>query len=139
VTTVGDALPPLTVQIRREDLVRYAGASGDFNQIHWSGRVAVDVGLPGVIAHGMLTMALATRLVTSWLDDPARLLDVSVRFTKPVLVPDDDTGATVEFTGVVAAIDPAEDGDGETARIDLTATCGGQRVLAQARATVRLP
>lgn len=131
-TAVGDTLPSLTVHLRREDLVRYAGASGDFNQIHWSDRVAVDVGLPGVIAHGMLTMAIATRLVTSWLDDASRLLEVSVRFTKPVLVPDDDVGATVEFTGVVAVV------DGDTARIDLTATCGGQRVLAQARATVRL-
>lgn len=131
--TVGDTLPPLQVQVRREDLVRYAGASGDFNTIHWNDRVAVEVGLPGVIAHGMLTMAEAARLITSWVGDPSALLDVSVRFTKPVLVPDDGVGATVEFTGVVHAIN-----DDGTARVDITATCSGQRVLAQARATVRL-
>ena len=131
--SVGDVLPPLHVQIRREDLVRYAGASGDFNTIHWNDRVAVEVGLPGVIAHGMLTMAQAARLVTSWLGDPTALLDVSVRFAKPVLVPDDGAGAAVEFTGVVAAIN-----DDGTARVDISATCAGSRVLAQARATVRL-
>jgi acyl dehydratase len=130
---VGANLPPLRVPITRADLVRYAGASGDHNMIHWSDRVARDVGLPGVIAHGMLTMAQAARLVTAWTGDPTALVDVSVRFAKPVLVPDDEDGATVEFSGVVAAIN----GDG-TARIDITATCAGQRVLAQARATVRL-
>lgn len=130
---VGDLLPPLRVRVRREDLVRYAGASGDFNTIHWSDRVAVEVGLPGVIAHGMLTMAEAARLVTEWAGDPTAILDVSVRFAKPVLVPDDERGAFVDFTGVVARVD-----DDGTARIDITAVCSGQRVLAQARATVRL-
>jgi acyl dehydratase len=130
---VGDQLPPLQVQITRADLIRYAGASGDQNMIHWSDRVAREVGLPGVIAHGMLTMAQAARLVTSWTGDPTALVEVSVRFAKPVLVPDDDTGATVEFSGVVAARN-----DDGTARIDITATSAGQRVLAQARATVRL-
>src|SRR5690606_20683004 len=96
---VGDQLPPLSVRITRAQLVRYAGASLDFNPIHWNERFATEVGLPGVIAHGMLTMALGGRLVTDWLGDPGRLIDYSARFTRPVVVPDDDTGALVEFTG----------------------------------------
>jgi acyl dehydratase len=130
---VGDQLPPLQVQITRSDLIRYAGASGDQNMIHWNDRVAREVGLPGVIAHGMLTMAQAARLVTSWTGDPTALVEVSVRFAKPVLVPDDEDGATVEFSGVVASRN-----DDRTARVDITATSAGQRVLAQARATIRL-
>ena len=81
--------------------MRYAGASGDFNPIHWSDRVAAEVGLPGVIAHGMLTMALAGRLVTRWAADPAAVRHYGVRFTRPVVVPDDDAGAVVEITGKV--------------------------------------
>ena len=131
---VGDELPPLTVRITRADLVRYAGASTDFNMIHWSARVAEQVGLPGVIAHGMLTMAQAMRLVTDWARDPAALVDFSVRFAKPVVVPDDDEGAKVEFTGRVAGLL-----DDNVVRVDLTASCGGERVLSGARAFVRLP
>jgi acyl dehydratase len=130
---VGQALPPLTVHLTRLDLVRYAGASGDFNTIHWSDRVAAAVGLPGVIAHGMLTMAHGARLVTDWAGDPGALVEYFVRFAKPVVVPDDETGAELTFTGRVAAI--AEDG---IVRVDLSATAGGQRVLGLARALVRL-
>jgi acyl dehydratase len=119
--------------VTRADLVRYAGASGDFNPIHYSDRVATSVGLPGVIAHGMFTMALGARVLTDWLGDPARLVAYSVRFTKPVVVPDDDSGATVEFDLVVSEAEA----DG-TARVDLTARCGADKVLGRARATVRV-
>lgn len=131
---VGSELPTLTVRITRADLVRYAGASTDFNTIHWSDRVAHEVGLPGVIAHGMLTMAQAARVVTDWVGDPAAITDFTVRFAKPVLVPDDEVGAEVVFGGRVAAL--LDDG---IVRVDLTATCDGERVLTAARALVRLP
>ncbi|TCM51835.1 MaoC family dehydratase [Kribbella sp. VKM Ac-2568] len=129
---VGTELPPLTVTLRREDLVRYAGASGDFNPIHWNDRMATSLGLPGVIAHGMLTMASAARVVTDWLDDPADLLEYGVRFTKPVIVPDDDKGATITFS---AKVDKVADG---TAEIDITALAGEEKVLGRARAVVRV-
>jgi len=118
---VGTELPPQTFTVRRADLVRYAGASGDFNLIHWNERVARSVGLPDVIAHGMFTMALAVRVVTDWAGDPGRVVEYGVRFTRPVPVPDDEVGATVEVSGVVAAV--LEDG---RVRVDLTATSQGQ-------------
>ena len=133
-TAVGDELPALVVAVTRAQLVRYAGASGDFNPIHWNDSAAASVGLPGVIAHGMLTMALAGRLVTDWTGDPAAVLELGVTFTRPVLVTDSG-GAVVELTGLVGAIDEAAG----TARIDIKATFAGQTVLAKARATVRLP
>jgi acyl dehydratase len=129
---VGTELPPLTVTLRRDDLVRYAGAGGDFNPIHWSDRMAAALGLPGVIAHGMLTMATAARVVTDWLDDPADLVEYGVRFTKPVVVPDDDKGATVTFS---AKVDKVADG---LAEIDITALAGEEKVLGRARAVVRV-
>ena len=132
-TSVGTELPARTFQITRADLIRYAGASGDFNVIHWNQRIATAVGLPDVIAHGMLTMALAARVVTDWAGDPARVVEYGVRFTRPVPVPDDDTGAALEVTGVVAA----DLGDGRV-RVDLTATAGGAKVLGRAQAVVRL-
>ncbi|TCC10840.1 MaoC family dehydratase [Kribbella soli] len=131
-TEVGTELPPLTVTLRREDLVRYAGASGDFNPIHWNDRMAAALGLPGVIAHGMLTMASAVRVVTDWIDDPADLVEYGVRFTKPVVVPDDDKGASVTFT---AKVDKVADG---LAEIDITALAGEEKVLGRARAVVRV-
>jgi acyl dehydratase len=130
----GDELPPLELRVRRADLVRYAGASLDFNPIHWNDRVAEDVGLPGVIAHGMYTMAIAGRLVTDWLGDPGRLVGYSARFVRPVVVPNDDEGALVELTGKVREI--REDG---TARVDITAKFDGKSVLGKAIAIVRLP
>jgi acyl dehydratase len=130
---VGDQLPTQTFTIRRADLVRYAGAAGDFNVIHWNERVARSVGLPDVIAHGMYTMALAARVVTDWVGDPARVVDYGVRFTRPVPVPDDDQGATVEVAGTVAAL--LEDG---RVRVDLTATHAGAKVLGRAQAVVAL-
>jgi acyl dehydratase len=128
----GDALPPLELRVRRADLVRYAGASLDFNPIHWNDRVATDVGLPGVIAHGMYTMAIAGRLVTDWLGDPGRLVSYSARFTRPVIVPNDDEGALVELSGTVREV--REDG---TARVDITAKFDGKTVLGKAVAIVR--
>ncbi|MGY1661257.1 MaoC family dehydratase [Geodermatophilus sp. SYSU D00705] len=130
---VGSELPEQSYRVTRADLVRYAGASGDFNPIHWNERVATEVGLPGVIAHGMLTMALAARAVIAWTEDPSALVEYQVRFGRPVLVPDDETGAEVVVRGKVGAL--GEDG---RARLDLTVTSGGEKVLSLARATVRL-
>ncbi len=130
---VGTELPSQTFTITRADLVRYAGASGDFNVIHWNQRVAQSVGLPDVIAHGMYTMALAARVVTDWAGDPARVVEYGVRFTRPVPVPDDDNGAALEVTGKVAAL--LDDG---RVRVDLTATHDGSKVLGRAQAVVAL-
>jgi acyl dehydratase len=131
---VGTELPEEVFRVTRADLVRYAGASGDFNPIHWNERVAGEVGLPGVIAHGMFTMALAARVVTGWTGDPAALLEYHVRFGRPVVVPDDEQGAEVTVRGKVGAL--LDDG---RARIDLTVTSDGEKVLSLARAVVRLP
>lgn len=133
-TAAGDELPQLDVRVRRSDLVRYAGASLDFNPIHWNDKVAETVGLPGVIAHGMLTMALAGRLVTNWTGDPTAVLEYSARFIRPVVVPNDDDGALVELTGKVKEV--RDDG---TARVDITAKFDGKAVLGKAIAIVRLP
>ncbi|HXV92329.1 MAG TPA: MaoC/PaaZ C-terminal domain-containing protein [Pseudonocardia sp.] len=135
--TEGDELPPLAVRVTRADLVRYAGASGDFNPIHWSDRIATSVGLPGVIAHGMLTMALGARLLTAWVRDPAAVRRYSVRFTRPVVVPDDDEGALVEFGGKVTGV--ASDGGSRVATVAVTAKFDGRTVLGRASADVRLP
>lgn len=130
---VGTALPEREYRVTRADLVRYAGASGDFNPIHWSDRVATAVGLPGVIAHGMVTMALAGRAVTAWTGDPAALVEFQVRFGRPVVVPDDDAGAEVTVRGTVGAL--LDEG---RVRVDLIVSSGGEKVLSLARAVVRL-
>jgi acyl dehydratase len=130
---VGTEVPEQTHRVTRADLVRYAGASGDLNPIHWSDRVATGVGLPGVIAHGMLTMGLAARAVTDWAGDPGAVVEYQVRFSRPVVVPDDDTGAEVTVRGKVGAVL-----DGGRVRVDLTVTSGGEKVLSLARATVAL-
>jgi acyl dehydratase len=130
---VGTELPERVFPVTRADLVRYAGASGDFNPIHWNERVATEVGLPGVIAHGMFTMALASRVVTDWAGDPGALVEYHVRFGRPVLVPDDGVGGEVTVRGRVAALQ-----DGGRARIDLTVTSRGDKVLSLARAIVAL-
>jgi acyl dehydratase len=131
--SVGTEVPEQRFPLARVDLVKYAGASGDFNVIHWNERVAVEVGLPTVIAHGMLTMAEAIRVVTDWCGDPGAVVEYSTRFTKPVPVPDDGTGAEVVVSGrVVEAI------DGGRVKVELTATCDGVKVLGMARATVQL-
>jgi acyl dehydratase len=132
---VGDEIPGVSYPVKRFDLVRYAGASGDFNFIHWNERFATAVGLPNVIAHGMFTMATAGRLVSDWAGDPGAILEYGVRFTSMVPVPDDDTGATIEVSGKVTS----KDDDARTAVVELTALSGGSKVLGKARATVRLP
>lgn len=133
----GDELPSLRVHLTRADLVRYAGASGDLNPIHWSDRVATGAGLPGVIAHGMLTMALAGRVLTDWTGDPSSVRSYGTRFTRPVVVPDDDTGALVELSGKVA--DVREEDGVRIATVDLAARFDGKTVLGRARAEVTLP
>jgi acyl dehydratase len=130
---VGTELPPQTFPIQRVNLVQYAGASGDFNPIHWNERFATSVGLPNVIAHGMFTMAEAIRVVTDWVGDPGAIEDYGVRFTRPVVVPDDGQGATLEVTAKVT-----EKLDGNRVQVDLAARSESQTVLARARAIVRL-
>ncbi|MFF3769564.1 MaoC family dehydratase [Streptomyces sp. NPDC002232] len=130
---VGTELPAQTFTVTRATLVQYAGASGDFNPIHWNEKFAVEVGLPDVIAHGMFTMAEAVRVVTDWAGDPAAVVEYGVRFTKPVVVPNDGTGALIEVSAKVAA--KLED---QRVRVDITATSAGQKVLGQSRAVVRL-
>ncbi|MEU5157808.1 MaoC family dehydratase, partial [Glycomyces sp. NPDC021274] len=93
---VGTELPAQTFPVTRATLVQYAGASGDFNPIHWNEKFAKEVGLPDVIAHGMFTMASAVRVVTDWVGDPGAVAEYGVRFTKPVVVPNDGTGALIE-------------------------------------------
>lgn len=131
--TVGEVVATAAFPVQRPDLIRYCGASGDFNPIHWNERVATAVGLPNVIAHGMFTMAQAGRAVTDWIGDPSRVEEFSVRFTAPVVVPDDDHGAEVVVTVAVAEVRA----DGRV-RLELTAGVGGVGVLGQATATVRV-
>jgi Acyl dehydratase len=130
---VGQEIPPVDYRVRRVDLIRYAGASGDFNPIHWNERFAKQVGLPDVIAHGMFTMAQGGRFVTDWVGDPGAVLDYGVRFSSMVVVPDDDEGATITVSGVVES--KLED---NKVVIAITAKSGGSRVLSKARAIVRL-
>ncbi|MFG2872243.1 MaoC family dehydratase [Streptomyces sp. NPDC085614] len=130
---VGTELPAQSFPVTRATLVRYAGASGDFNPIHWNEKFAVGVGLPDVIAHGMFTMAEAIRVVTDWAGDPAAVVEYGVRFTKPVVVPNDDQGALIEVSAKVGA--KLDDG---RVRVDLTAVAAGQKVLGMSRAVVQL-
>ncbi|MFF4100991.1 MaoC family dehydratase [Streptomyces sp. NPDC001903] len=130
---VGTELPAGSFPVTRATLVRYAGASGDFNPIHWNEKFAKEVGLPDVIAHGMFTMAEAIRVVTDWVGDPGAVVEYGVRFTKPVVVPNDETGALIEVTAKVAA-----KLDDNRVRVDLTAMSAGQKVLGMSRALVTL-
>jgi acyl dehydratase len=129
--STGDVLPEQAYSVTRADLVRYAGASGDFNPIHWSDRVAGSVGLPGVIAHGMYTLALAARALDTWAGEPGRVLELGCKFTKPVVVPDDGTGAEVLVRGTVKNVTDAG------VHIALEVTCGGEKVLGMPRAVLR--
>lgn len=128
---VGDVVAERTVHLTRESLVRYAGASGDFNPIHYRDDVAARVGLPGVLAHGMLTMGLAVETIVEWLGDSGRILDYGVRFTRPVVV-DPESGADVTVTAKVGAVDD------DALRIDLTVAAGETTVLGKAQVRVRL-
>jgi len=130
---VGQEVGRREVAVDRSRLVRYAGASGDVNPIHWNERFATEVGLPGVIAHGMWTMGAAVGVVSDWVGDPGAVVDYQTRFARPVPVPDPGSAA-VEVVAVVGALDA----DTRTARIDLTVTAAGARVLAKCQALVRL-
>ncbi|NUL48549.1 MaoC family dehydratase [Cellulosimicrobium funkei] len=133
----GESIGSATVTLSRADLVRYAGASGDFNPIHWSESTARAVDLPGVIAHGMLTMGAAVQLVTDWCGDPGAILDYQTRFSAMVPV-DEAEGATLTVSGKVARID----GEAGTVRIDLSVVDAGHgdaKVLTKAQAVVRIP
>jgi acyl dehydratase len=131
---VGDELPAVTYPITRFDLIQYAGASGDFNIIHWNERIAKAVGLPDVIAHGMFTMATGGRYVSDWVGDPGAVVEYGVRFTSMVPVPDDDQGAAVVVSGKITA----KDDEKRTATVTLTALAHEQKVLGKATAVVRL-
>jgi acyl dehydratase len=130
---VGTLVPEQTFMVQRVNLVMYAGASGDFNPIHWNERIATAVGLPNVIAHGMFTMAEAARVVTDWVGDPGAVEEYGVRFSKPVPVPDDDTGTALVVSGEVE-----EKLDDHRVVVTLTARAGDDKVLSGARAVVRL-
>ena len=129
--TVGDVVAERTVHLTRESLVRYAGASGDFNPIHYRDDIAAEVGLPGVLAHGMLTMGIASSVVVAALGDVKGVLDYGVRFTKPVVVHPTD-GADVHVLAKVGAVDE------ESARIDLTVKHADTAVLVKAQLRVAL-
>jgi len=129
---VGSEIPVLATMVTRETLVRYAGASGDFNPIHFSDFHAKAVGLPGVIGHGMLTMGLALRAVTDWAGDPARVRGAFVRFTRPIPVPDDAIGSELVVTGTVTKIT-----DG-VATVQLDVRHENEKVLGMATAEVDL-
>ncbi|GLZ07577.1 MaoC family dehydratase [Actinomadura sp. NBRC 104412] len=129
---VGTELPARSFAVDRANLVMYAGASGDFNPIHWRESFAKAVGLPDVIAHGMYTMAQGGRFVTDWVGDPGAVVDYGVRFSAPVVVPDEG-GATLEFSGRVE-----EKLDDNKVVVALTARSGEQKVLTRAKAVVRL-
>ena len=141
---VGQEIGTREVSLTRGDLVRYAGASGDFNPIHWNPDFAASVDLPGVIAHGMLTMGAASSLVGDWAGDPGRVLAYSTKFTKPVPVEDttgrltedgaEIPGAVLSVSGRIGALDAAA----RTARVDLTVSAGGTKVLLKTQATVSL-
>lgn len=137
----GQKIGTTTIHVNRGELVAYAGASGDFNPIHWNERFATEVGLPGVIAHGMFTMGAAVQLVTDWAQDPGAIIDYQTRFTKPVPVADpagsnpaEHPGTAIEVSGAIGALDP----EARTARVDLTVSVEGTKVLIKAQAVVQL-
>ena len=130
---VGTQLPAQSFTVQRINLVQYCGASGDYNVIHWNERIATSVGLPNVIGHGMFTMAEAGRVVTDWVGDPGAVVEYGVRFSAPVVVPDDDKGATLEVSGSVT-----EKLDSNRVAVDLDARVGDTKVLLKARAVVEL-
>lgn len=129
---VGQVLPELRVRVTRSTVVRYSGASTDFNEIHFSDRHAQAIGLPGVVAHGMWTMGAGLKVITDAVGDPSRVLSYFVRFTRPVAVPDTDEGTEVVYTAKVTEVTD------EVAKLAITALCGDDAVLGAARAEVRI-
>ena len=131
---VGDQLPEKVYPLTRQDLVNYAGVSGDLNPIHWDDEIAKVVGLDTAIAHGMLTMGLGGGYVTSWVGDPGAVTEYNVRFTAVVPVPNDGKGAEIVFTGRVKSVDP----DSKSVTIAITATTGGKKIFGRAIAAAKL-
>ena len=131
--SIGDIVAERSIPLSRDSLVRYAGASGDFNPIHYRDDVAASVGLPGVLAHGMLTMGAAVQPVVDWAGGSHRIRDYQTRFTRPVVV-DPESGADLTVVAKVAALDA----DARTARIDLTVRSGADTVLGKAQVVVVL-
>ena len=129
---VGEEVGKLEFLLTRDSLVRYAGASGDFNSIHYRDDVAESVGLPGVLAHGMLTMGAAVQVAVNWVGDAGRIADYQVRFTKPVVV-HPTQGAVLVVTGKIGALDA----EARTARVDLAAVFNDSAVVGKAQAVVR--
>ncbi|WP_431709897.1 MaoC family dehydratase [Glutamicibacter uratoxydans] len=137
----GQSIGSKTIEVNRADLVRYAGASGDFNPIHWNERFATEVELPNVIAHGMFTMGSAVDVVTAWIGDPGAIIDYQTRFTKPVIIedpvgtnPSDHQGTSILVEGKIGALDDTA----RTARVDLTVSVEGTKVLVKSQAVVQL-
>ncbi len=130
---VGQEIGSIEYRLTRDSLVRYAGASGDFNPIHYRDDIAKAVGLDGVLAHGMLTMGAAVQVAINWIGDPGRIVDYGVRFTKPVFV-DAAKGAVLTVSGKVGEIDV----ENSIVRIDITASCADVAVLGKAQARVRI-
>jgi acyl dehydratase len=130
---VGLELPEQEFTFTRADLIRYAGASGDFNIIHWNERVAREVGLPSVIAHGMLTMGTVIRVVTDWLGDPGKVIEYSARFTRPIPVPDTDEGTSIKVSAKITELL-----ENDQAVITISAIHNEVTVLAKTAATVQL-
>src|SRR5271154_815793 len=131
---VGDQLPEKVYPLTRQDLVNYAGVSGDLNPIHWDDEIAKVVGLDSAIAHGMLTMGLGGGYVTSWIGDPGAVTEYNVRFTAVVPVPNDGKGAEIVFSGRVKSVDP----DSKSVTIAITATTGGKKIFGRAVASAKL-
>lgn len=129
---IGLEIGSLEFLLTRDSLVRYAGASGDFNPIHYRDDVAASVGLPGVLAHGMLTMGAAVQVAVNWIGDSGRIADYQVRFTKPVVV-DPVDGAVLVVSGKIGALDT----EARTARVDISAQFNQTAVLGKAQAVVR--
>ena len=131
---VGDQLPERIIPLSRQDLVNYAGVSGDLNPIHWDDEIAKLVGLDTAIAHGMLTMGIGGGYVTSWVGDPGAVTEYNVRFTSVVPVPNDGTGAEIVFSGRVKAADP----ETKSVTVAISATTGGKKIFGRATATATL-
>lgn len=131
--SLGEVVATKSFDLTRDSLVRYAGASGDFNPIHYRDDVAVSVGLPGVLAHGMLTMGLSVQPVVDWVQDAGRIVDYGVRFTKPVVVPANGN-ATLNVTATIAQLDE----ELRRARVDLTCSFDENNVLGKAQVWVQL-
>lgn len=127
---VGDTLTLLQYRVKRSDLIKYAGASLDFNPIHYSDRVATSVGLPGVIAHGMHTMGAVARVITDHLPAGAFVSSYSTKFTNPIVVPDDETGALVSVSATVSAK------EADSMFFTIETTCSEEKVLNQTKLTV---